>query len=994
MKKIYSIVLMAAALLVGTNAWAANVAKIGSQEYETFEKAWRAAQDGDVIELLANDVTVDSTLWLGTANMEDEGKSLTLDLGGYNLIGNTAKASRMFYITHGSLLVQNGTITQNGDPSSDSQFEIFRLTGSTYKTVNPKTAASGYYTSLTIAADVTLNARANAIVLDRVSGWPSNVVKKTTVGTVAVPTAGVTKPATFAYNTNIYSSSRGSVYGVRLDVYGKLNGVKYAIKANGNIGSPISSDHVKPTGSYKSSPSDQSGYYEVLAADADYTPYIYLHNGSKIFTAAEATGSSTKQPVAAYSGGYCRWLIEGHCKGGTGVYIKSGEVDINNAIVESNYTGTFMPATNPKGSGVTGCGSAIVIESNASYAGDIDVAISGNTQVTATNGYAIEENVTNAKSSEVEAIEILGGTFNGGNVAAAGEPAKEGTIKISETTADNAASEIIITGGNISGTVDGVEIGNQNLAQFLNSQTAETHYEITGEGENVQIVISQGDAPAGEANIEGHAATAEIRWTGGATPYTLANDVTLKELVINEAYAQTLTVPAGKVLTVDRVVLGSSAQIIVEAGAKMFVLGAQGINAQKAENLVLKTQEGNPAYLLFGPNVQSNSHPSATVEFISKGFGTSASNYFYQRFGIPTISALTSITAKNPDTQAPVETSFAAWINKSWTTIGYIHSSKAALDYSKMANPFEYYQMLHNTPNMGTVVTMKGALVGNENPNLTLLGDGNYSMFANSYTGTMNAEQVIDMIPVTAQKAFYLYDITANQATWKSVTLDFAENIAPMQPFIIYNDKESAVGQLDYNSAVYVPATTSAAPARKASNITKAQIIVKGEDCIDRVGVVEGEEFSADFDNGHEAVKYMNEGINMYVSADQKMAVAATNDLNNTYIGFQTVNGGNYTIEFANVNGQELMLIDHETDARIAMVEGNVYEFTAAANTTNDYRFEVVRMDKVATAIGNVDAAKSAKGIYTITGQYVGEMNVWNALPAGVYVVNGEKRVK
>ena len=36
----------------------------------------------------------------------------------------------------------------------------------------------------------------------------------------------------------------------------------------------------------------------------------------------------------------------------------------------------------------------------------------------------------------------------------------------------------------------------------------------------------------------------------------------------------------------------------------------------------------------------------------------------------------------------------------------------------------------------------------------------------------------------------------------------------------------------------------------------------------------------------------------------------------------------------------------------------------------------------------------SAKGIYTITGQYVGEMNVWNTLPAGIYVVNGEKLVK
>ena len=124
------------------------------------------------------------------------------------------------------------------------------------------------------------------------------------------------------------------------------------------------------------------------------------------------------------------------------------------------------------------------------------------------------------------------------------------------------------------------------------------------------------------------------------------------------------------------------------------------------------------------------------------------------------------------------------------------------------------------------------------------------------------------------------------------------------------------------------------------------------------------------------------------------MSIFATDNLENTYVGFQSVNGGNYTIEFANVQGEELTLIDHETGAQVAMVEGNTYEFTAAANSVNDYRFEIVESAKLPTAIENTEAVKSAKGVYTITGQYVGEMNVWNTLPAGIYVVNGEKRVK
>ena len=78
----------------------------------------------------------------------------------------------------------------------------------------------------------------------------------------------------------------------------------------------------------------------------------------------------------------------------------------------------------------------------------------------------------------------------------------------------------------------------------------------------------------------------------------------------------------------------------------------------------------------------------------------------------------------------------------------------------------------------------------------------------------------------------------------------------------------------------------------------------------------------------------------------------------------------------------------------MAVKEGETYSFAAAANTVADYRFKLVERAKLPTAIENTEAVKSVKGIYTITGQYLGEMNVWNTLPAGVYVVNGEKCVK
>lgn len=100
MKKIYSLVLIAAALLVGTNAWAQNVAKIGETEYATVAEAIAAADNGATITLLADaggNVTLSKDITLNgdkkfAGNITIGASEVTLTLAGVTIdvTGNDA----------------------------------------------------------------------------------------------------------------------------------------------------------------------------------------------------------------------------------------------------------------------------------------------------------------------------------------------------------------------------------------------------------------------------------------------------------------------------------------------------------------------------------------------------------------------------------------------------------------------------------------------------------------------------------------------------------------------------------------------------------------------------------------------------------------------------------------------------------------------------------------------------------------------------------------
>lgn len=133
-------------------------------------------------------------------------------------------------------------------------------------------------------------------------------------------------------------------------------------------------------------------------------PTINVYNGA---TVSAGSGSNMS---GIYAAGYGVWNVQGTVEGATGIYAKAGKINLTGATVTA--TGAYETIYE-NNNGVTGGGSAIVMDGNSSYAGHMELHVTGATTVTSTNGYAIEELVTSANESQTDALEITSGEFNG-----------------------------------------------------------------------------------------------------------------------------------------------------------------------------------------------------------------------------------------------------------------------------------------------------------------------------------------------------------------------------------------------------------------------------------------------------------------------------------------------------------------------------------------------------------------------------------------------------
>ena len=110
---------MATMLLIGTNAWA-------TLDDEWLQTQFDAVQPGQTATItLDDDVILDAPVYLGTKNITDLPKSITLNMNGHymQMNGTTSKWNFMFILAHGELFVTNS--------KKDTQTSEIKLVGQT-----------------------------------------------------------------------------------------------------------------------------------------------------------------------------------------------------------------------------------------------------------------------------------------------------------------------------------------------------------------------------------------------------------------------------------------------------------------------------------------------------------------------------------------------------------------------------------------------------------------------------------------------------------------------------------------------------------------------------------------------------------------------------------------------------------------------------------------------------------------------------------------------
>ena len=508
--------------------------------------------------------------------------------------------------------------------------------------------------------------------------------------------------------------------------------------------------------------------------------------------------------------------------------------------------------------------------------------------------------------------------------------------------------------------------------------------------------------------------------TGGA-PMVLNQDTTKAGYVQvkDNATEGATTVKVGKVVAETKVdqtliinngldVQGNS-KVEVQAGSAL-VIGEGGITTEDPENIIIEADEKGAASLLLDPTITVNQTPELTVKMTvpaeHAGYEMLGSDKYrhWFRFAMP-VKSMAATWTKEPD----VPTYLYGWdyANQKWAQVGVTSMQ-----------PFYGYTLSPNQEitgsNSAVTYTFKGKLLGNEDCKLELNHHG-YNFFGNSYTGYISILKLVEQIMGDAKidGTVWMWDgekyegvALANLAARPALYPDWQKEVAPMQTFVLrltgedfastdINYADAIWGNPRYNKAV---SALSAAPARNVEMNDNAiiRMTISANNQSESVLLIENNDFSDEYNRGYDAIKFMNENsFNSYVSVNgENYGTVATDNLEGKTLSLRTNDAYTYTITFDFVAGEEYALRDNATNKVIAIEQGATYEFAVQPNSTIEDRFVIMPIVNAPTAIENTEetAKANVKGIYTIMGQYLGED--FQALPAGVYVVDGVKIVK
>lgn len=510
-----------------------------------------------------------------------------------------------------------------------------------------------------------------------------------------------------------------------------------------------------------------------------------------------------------------------------------------------------------------------------------------------------------------------------------------------------------------------------------------------------------------------------------------ANDtIAVEGIVINTEEGKKegqIVVESGAVLTVGNSGIVSEndelTTVVVKPGGTVIV-GNGGVDQQgQATPVEIRSSATESGVFMVDPNAPAEvAQAPAKVKVYTRAHKDNGIEY-WQQFASPVKGDVT-ITPLGVGQETGVYTSVYEWnySNDAWERVegmpvdlggGVTAFDKAGWNGSNILTPFKAYNLINNShlSEGGITYEFAGELVGNNDMTLNFPANG-FCVFGNSYTAPIDLTTLFDQIENdmsldNIDACVYIYNSTkdrfesVNALTLEMATLGFDEapftQIPPQQAFVMnLLNGGSAQTAVDYAKSVWGnPQTGNAAimAPKRVNNTISAALIINVTDGVstDRVVLVEDNKYSDAYDNGADAEKYMNNTFNIYANAERNLAMVATNDIEGTELTFAAGNAVNYTMTFGKTMG-DFVLVDRANNNQVAIVEGGIYTFAAQPNATAEARFAIVPVAKMPTAIENTEVKANVKGIYTLTGQYMGED--FNVLPAGVYVVDGVKIVK
>jgi hypothetical protein len=175
--------------------------------------------------------------------------------------------------------------------------------------------------------------------------------------------------------------------------------------------------------------------------------------------------------------------------------------------------------------------------------------------------------------------------------------------------------------------------------------------------------------------------------------------------------------------------------------------------------------------------------------------------------------------------------------------------------------------------------------------------------------------------------------------------------IPSMQGVYVYTEAKASI-KLNYTKHVYGADAANnlnqpmRAPEQKLSdNLRRVCIQAVSENSgADRMYIVQEKSTTPDYDNGYDGDNIIASGqVNIYTHEPfGQMEVSCSNHIDSMLIGFTAGEDSIYTLTFGAVVGEDMYLLDLQTDSLMHLSDGKQYSFAAQPNSVNDTRFRLV----------------------------------------------------